>query len=283
MKSHKIIWLSTGLIVVLVFGLSFISPTPLLPSEDKNPALETGEYEKLVRQLKSQLPKDWRVRRNRTQQLVESLAAFNSQPEMENEYTWFAYGLVMFYRDEDREKALHAFDQSVQINPNWIWSRELKAIVLFRMGDREGAKTEFDRVAQLAPNWSRIFSDKAILHRLDGELVQAEEYALQALEMDENNPLVHYNYGVVKDFGGNRLEARGYYERALAMDNDLPAAYYNLACGYAMEENEEKALHLLTQSIERERAFYLEADKDQDFDLIRGRDAFQQLMNKYRP
>jgi tetratricopeptide (TPR) repeat protein len=283
MQSHKFIWLSTGLIVVLALGLSLRSTTPVEPVEINQPPSDTAIQEDLIRQLKIQLPKDWRVRRSKTQYLVEQLASLNVRSETENEFTWFAQGLVMFYREENWEKALNAFNKSVQINPDWIWSRELKAIVLFRMGDREQAKIEFDRIVQLAPNWSRSYSDKAILHRLDGELAEAEEYALQALEMDENNPLVHYNYGVVKDFGGNRMEARAYYEHALSLDRDLPAAYYNLACGYAVDGHENEALRLLAESIELERAFYREAAKDEDFDSIRSGEGFQELMGKYRP
>lgn len=226
----------------------------------------------------TQLELDPRLRLNKTRSLVESVAGQESLRASGLAEAWYAYGLRLFYRDEDLEGAERAFAEASRLKPEWAWPHNTLGIVRFTMGKHEEALASFERALELAPGWSRPHSDLAILYRRAGNLDAARHHIELALELEPNDPMNWFNRAVVLDTEGNHDAARQMYEAVLREIPGLPHAIYNLSCSYAREGDAETAVPLLAEAIEKIPVFRLEARDDPDFDPIRDDAAFFDLV-----
>ncbi|MCY7282907.1 MAG: tetratricopeptide repeat protein, partial [Cyanobacteria bacterium CAN_BIN43] len=86
------------------------------------------------------------------------------------------------------------------------------------------------------------------------------------------------NRGLSLSALGRYEEAIASYDRSIAIKPDDASAFYNKACCYGLQNQVELAVDFLQQAIELDPQCKDMAKTDTDFELIRGSDRFQALI-----
>jgi tetratricopeptide (TPR) repeat protein len=241
------------------------------------------ERDRRVAEMKELLETDWRIRRARTREVVDSVSLYAQHPTLGSAETFFALGLVRMYKQFDPAGAEGALRKAIKLDPDWSWSRDLLGVVLYSGGDRETGLRYLNDAMALDPDWSRPHSDLAILYRLEEKWDLALKHAHIAINMDPDHPIPYYNYGVILYRMGRRDEAQRQFEHVLELNSNLPAPYYNIACGFARSGRLAEALEFLAIAIEMDPAFYEETLNDPDFDGVRSDPRLVEFLDKHHP
>lgn len=282
--SHKTIWVITGVFVLTACIVLSIRSRPLGAGDRPGTRdLAVQERDRKVAEMKELLETDWRIRRARTRQVVESVSLYTQHPTLQSADTFFALGLVRMYKLSDPAGAEQALDAAIALDPEWSWSHDLLGVVLYTQGDHAAGLESLNHAMILDPEWSRPHSDLAILYRLDEQWDLAMKHAHIAIEMDFDHPIPYYNYGVILYRMGQRAEAQKQFEYVLELNADLPAPYYNIACGFARSGQLAEALEYLAIAIELDPAFYEETLNDPDFDGVRSDPLFVDFLDRHHP
>lgn len=278
-NSQRIIWTITGGAVALALVLLAVRMTQAVFESAAARRTAAEERDGRIQIMVALLERDPRVRRPPTQRAVEAVARFTENAGHASAEAFYALGLRLYYGERDYMGAEEAFRKAVELQPEWSWSHNLLAILLFDIGREDEAHEAWQQAMRLSPEWSRPHSDMAIMYRKADRMDAAVIEVLEALELNPEGPVTHYNYGVILDVLGNHKEARTRYEKVLELDPSLPAPHYNLACSYAREGDLTKALPYLERAISLDEAFRKDAAKDPDFDPVREEEAFVRFMH----
>jgi tetratricopeptide (TPR) repeat protein len=283
-SSHKTIWVVTGVFVLTACVVLLIRSLPL-GAGDKPGTQDFAiqERDRQIAEMEELLETDWRIRRTRTRDVVDSVSQYAQHPTLGSAEAFFALGLVRMYKLYDAEGAEKALRSAIERDPEWSWSHDLLGVVLYSNGNHEGGLEFLEHAMALDPEWSRPHSDLAILFRLDEEWDLALEHAHIAIDMDPDHPIPYYNYGVILYKMGRHSEAQKQFEHVLELNSDLPAPYYNIACGFARSGQLAEALEYLAIAIELDPAFYEETLNDPDFDTVRSDPLLVEFLDKHHP
>ncbi len=283
MIAYKSIWrvVAAAAVVALVLAtLRFSRVREGGPASPQSPeAHQNREIETMLRLLL----RDPRVRRPQTQRQVEKVAGFVETGASPAAETYYALGLLRYYGEKNFDEAEKAFRKAIARDPIWSWAQNGLAILLFDTGREDEADAAWAEAMRLDPQWSRPYSDRAILYRRAERMDEAIREVEKALVLDPGGAITHYNYAVLLDVQGQHAAARERYLKVVDLDPDLPAPHYNLACGYAREGDLDQALPHLKTAISLNEAFRDEAQRDPDFDEVRTKDAFRQLLEQTVP
>ncbi|MEQ9354179.1 tetratricopeptide repeat protein [Coleofasciculus chthonoplastes] len=175
-------------------------------------------------------------------------------------HTFLSQGIAWFQQGDYR-RAIAAFNQALQINPDLVQAYHYRGMSHYCQGDALGAIGDFDQVLRLDPQNAQAYSDRGlILATLNDRWGAMQDYN-QALQLDPNYAKGYLNRSMLRlaleDYDGaiadcdqvirmNPNLAEGYLnrgiarfeleayqdaivdcDRALAINPNLAAAYFN--------------------------------------------------------
>lgn len=145
------------------------------------------------------------------------------------------------------DKALEDYNMSITLNPDYAYAYLGKGDMLMRKGMQEDAMVAYRKVIELdtIPNNS-----------------SCAMYAFLAL--------------------GEKDKAIDFMNRVLANDSTYCGNYYDGACFYSRLGDIDKSLYYLRKALEGGFRRFNHIMSDDDLDIIRERDEFKSLMDKYK-
>ena len=150
--------------------------------------------------------------------------------------------------DERVERAHHAIDQALAINPEY----EAALVVMARIEmDYEwnfaAANEYLDRALDISPNDARILLPAARLNRVFGRLDEAIQLTRRAVDLDPVSPTNHYALGIYLHISNHTQEGIDQLRTALALSPTMSLVRFDLGMMLLARGDEEAALEMVEQ------------------------------------
>ena len=120
---------------------------------------------------------------------------------------------VIHLENKEYDKALEHFNQSIELNPDFVIPYHNRAITYKKLGEYDKAELDFYRALELNDSIQQIYFGKAKLMELKGDIRSAKSYYKNASE-NEFYPEASVNYAVL-------LKTSGEYTKAMIEINCL--------------------------------------------------------------
>ena len=177
--------------------------------------------------------------------------------------TFFNLGVEAMRRGEP-ERALEAFEKTLETEPNDAVSHYNVGMVLLELGKREEAEEHVRRATELDPDYRNAHFNLAVLLSQRGEHQEAARHFQRAAEIDPDDPRAQVRWAEALARLGEEERAIQMLERVLEIDPALVLARLSLATLQAdvgqldaAEENLRKILALAPGAVEeRSKAHY---------------------------
>lgn len=181
----------------------------------------------------------------------------------------------------NKARSLELLKSLTQEHPNDINALTFYANTLRDMQQKEEAATVFQRILKLEPkNIPATLNYASLLYGLNRP-AEADTYIAKAVNSGEMKANDFSQLGFSMLVLNKNKEAALYYEKAISL-RPRNVDYYNLACAYAKQNEKEKAVAALSNSIKEGYGTRQQIESDTDFDLVRGDERFKQLVNSIR-
>jgi tetratricopeptide (TPR) repeat protein len=176
------------------------------------------------------------------------------------------------------EEALANFDAAVQHKPDdhSVWNNRGNA--LGDLGRYEEALANYDAALLHKPEHHKAWYNRGLalsdLGRYEEAIASYDAAVLHKPDKHE----AWYNRGNALVKLGRYEEAIASYDAAVQHQPDYPAAWYNKACAYGLLGQIDKAISDLKAAVSLDPKYREMAKTDADFDVIRGDDSFQTII-----
>ncbi|MBW7864097.1 MAG: tetratricopeptide repeat protein [Candidatus Hydrogenedentes bacterium] len=191
---------------------------------------------------------------------------------------WYVLA-VQYQREGSPGEAERLYRRAAVLAPDWSWPPAALGSLIGRdMGRLDEAEQALRLAVALDPDWARPHNSLAVVLRLQGRFAEAEGSAVRALELAPDDIAAQNNYANLLVQLGRLDEAEAHYLAARALDPENAKPAYNLACLYSLMGREEEALENLALAAGRSDALRRDALTDPDFDNIRHRPEFGEIV-----
>ena len=149
---------------------------------------------------------------------------------IDNERTaeaWFSVGYLISSKNNDSERAIEAYDKSIELNPNLYTTYNNRGNEKNNLGQYESAITDFDKALTLNPDSAAAYNNRG---RANAKLNQYESAIAdfnKAIALKPNNAAAYNNRGSAKFDLGQYNSAIADYDTALDLKSDHTKAYRN--------------------------------------------------------
>lgn len=112
---------------------------------------------------------------------------------------------------------------------------------------------------------------------------EAKQYLQQAYNLDSSGYAPAHNLGLAYHAQAQYSRAIYYLQKAIINDPEKNKAYYELAASYSLSGQPEQAILYIRQAIQRGYKNYKTLLDDPDFETLRNRKGFQDILDQYIP
>jgi tetratricopeptide (TPR) repeat protein len=113
------------------------------------------------------------------------------------------------------DQAISPLGKSIELSPDYIWSRNLRGIILAKRGDFDSAEAAFEK----------------------------------AINVDPDNVMPYFNYGVLLYENGRYRDAEKQFNTSLAMNSNLAVAHYFLGLVFQRTNKPDKAMEAFEKAL----------------------------------
>ena len=212
-------------------------------------------------------------------QYKEAIDAFTHAIHYKQGYheAWYNKGNALFNLGQYKE-AIGAFTYAIHYKQGYHEAWYNQGTALAKLGDYQKAIDAFNQAIHYKQDDHEAWNNKGnVLHELKQYDKAIDSYE-QALKHKPDLYEAWYNRGNVLAELERYNDAIDSYEQALKHKPGLYEAWYNKARCYGLQGKVEEAIKNLQQAIELDPKYREMAKTDADFDLIRGDDRFQALI-----
>jgi len=154
----------------------------------------------------------------------------------------YAQFCAEYFQSQQWESALTNCNRAIELNPNSVGSRYIRAVVLRNLERLEESLAEFERVLELEPIHESAMQNAGYLSAKLGQDDQAREYYSNYLELNPANSQVRMSVAYDLADAGDPLGAMQLLEEGLELDaenTDLLTRHAGFAYAAAQELNSE--------------------------------------------
>jgi tetratricopeptide (TPR) repeat protein len=182
------------------------------------------------------------------------------------------------------DQAIAALDRAMRSDPFNAETYNNAAAAFMQKRQFGRAEELLANCLQIRPGYAIAEFNLGLLYILWGRYDDALGFLQEALQKMPGNPALMNNIAVCHIRLGRQGEARVLLLQLVEASPSTPVAYFNLAITHALDENVEETLRWLRLGAERcspaECQTYL---GDADFDRVRNRPEFQELLRTLMP
>ena len=187
------------------------------------------------------------------------------------------YGIMPKHTEGIQIESLKSPSGIVQVDSNQIDSPLRDAEVKPADFETQSAILRYTDILEKTPDQMDAYVKLAKLYYVRRDYDQAQQIYTRALRYFKNDARLLNNMGSVLIAKGEIESAIEYFMRAHKVSKEFVEPVYNLACAYARQGDESKALHYLKSAIELNAQVKLWAADDPDFSLLHNNSAFDEL------
>jgi tetratricopeptide (TPR) repeat protein len=211
----------------------------------------------------------------------EAIAAYGRAMELDPKYASPHNGLGNVYRDLGRnEDAIAAYERAIELDPKLAYPHDNLGTVYSSLGRNEDAIAAYERAIELDPKYASPHNGLGVVYQLSKQYGKAEEAFRKAVELDPQSGMCRSSLvGVLRKLGRD-VEA----DEQIKIASELIAkeGAYNRACFEAICGNADEALALLKMALEKREISLEWAERDPDFDSLRGDPRFAELIEEMK-
>ena len=142
------------------------------------------------------------------------------------------------YRKGDRQGAIEAFSQAIELDPNYVEAYYNRGTVRYILGDHKGAIADFNEVLRINPNLFQAYVNRGNARDDSGDSQGAIADYNEAVRINPSDSKAYYNRGVTRSRLGDNKGAIADFNEALRINPNYAKAY-NVR-GYARAELGDK-------------------------------------------
>jgi Flp pilus assembly protein TadD len=277
MKSHRVIWLFTILLVLAAAALAVVR-------QGLFPFRHPPSGEQYVQDAMVRLEHDPAAWERDTQTAVRAAAVAVERGELRSAQAYYVLAL-QYQREHNINAAEALFKRAIAVEPDWNWPYVGLGNLLgrFTMSRTEEAIQALRKAIALDPDWARPHNLLAVVYRLANQLDDAEREALEAVRIDPGDIGSHNNYANLLMARGDFAKAEEHYRIASGLSPEHPKPYYNLACLYSLQGRKAEALTYLAEALERAPNLREDAALDPDLATLRDEPEFRRIVARGEP
>ncbi len=208
----------------------------------------------------------------------EAIAAYSRAIELDPKYAYPHNGLGNVYSDQSRyDEAIAAYSHAIELDPKDA-DPQFWLSVVYQLYDE--AIAAYSRAIELDPKDADPHNGLGIVYQLMKQYEKAEEAFRKAVELDPQRGMCRASLAGLLRKLGREVEAAEQIRiaRELLAKEDT----YNRACLEAICGNVEEALALLRMALEKRDSSPEWAERDPDFDSLRGDPRFAALIEEMK-
>ncbi|KAF5430053.1 Tetratricopeptide (TPR) repeat containing protein [Candidatus Methanophagaceae archaeon] len=150
-----------------------------------------------------------------------------------------------FYQEKKYDLALKAYDEAIELNPDYALAWINRGVALDELGRYKEALTAYKKAIELNPDYAEAWIGRGVAL---GNLGRYEE-ALTA------------------------------YDKAIELKPDYARAWYNKACAYSLKGDKENTLKSLSKATDLDAKYKEMAKKDADFKNLWADEDFKRVVS----
>ena len=131
------------------------------------------------------------------------------------------------YQLKDYQKAIADFNRAIELNPNLAMAYNNRGNARDDLGDKQQAIADYDRAIKLNPNFALAYNNRGLARYDLGDKQEAIADYSRAIELNPNLAEAYYNRGNARSHLGDKQQAIADYNRAIALNPNYADAYYN--------------------------------------------------------
>ena len=144
--------------------------------------------------------------------------------------------------DGQIDQAIAAFDEAIQLNPNYIEAYYRRGVSKIDNGDYEGALADFAIILNLDANSPLGFNGRGIVNGIQGNFEEAIQDFNQAINLNPDYAEAYANRGIVYGNINNIEAALADFSKAIELHPENITNYYYRALAYASLGQTELAI-----------------------------------------
>jgi len=215
----------------------------------------------------------------------EAIAAFQQAIELDPEWAYPHNDLGRVYRDLGRqEEAIAAYQSAIELDPKWAYPHYNLGNVYAALGRHQEAVAAYHKALEigvLPDKGARVYNNLGNVYRDLGQREEAIRAFQRAIELDPTHAYPHDNLGDVYRNIGRHEEAIAEYQRGIELNPTNFVPYFNWALLEAERGNKDAAFEHLERAIELEPEEARRwARETGQFDSIRDAPRFRELVGE---
>ena len=127
------------------------------------------------------------------------------------------------YEKADYQGAIQAFNEAIQLNPNYSEAYNNRGNARFQSGDNEDAIADYNQALRINPNYADAYTNRGTIRSLLGDNQGAIADYNQALRINPNDAQAYNNRGVDRSKSGDNEGAVADFNEALRIDPNYEA------------------------------------------------------------
>jgi len=150
---------------------------------------------------------------------------YNFDYSNDDVYTNLGYS---YLADKENRKAIEAYSQAVDINPNNDIAYYFLGRSHFNLKEYDKAIKAYTTSSELNPQDEYVYKELASIYTYRQEYQKAIEYYEKALEINSQDASIHTKIANIYKIKKDYIEAENYYKQAIELDSENPSKYYDL-------------------------------------------------------
>jgi len=150
----------------------------------------------------------------------------------------------------DYQGTLQAFNQAIQLNPNYAEAYYNRGTTRYELGDKQGAIADYDQALRINPQLSQAYSNRGAARYELGDKQGAVADFNQAFRINPNDAIAYSNRGIARYELGDKQGAIADYNQALRINPKLFKAYLNRGAARLGLEDKQGAIADFNQALQ---------------------------------
>ncbi len=184
------------------------------------------------------------------------------------------------YNTKDYARAIADYDQAIQHDPEYADAYLNRGLTYMAQEEYQHAIADYNQVIALNPDSAIAYNYRGQAYARLQQYARALEDYTQAIMLDPNYAVAYNNRGLCYARMSNHTQAIAEYRLAVIANPRYATAYYNAACAAGLMNNASVACTWLEKAIALNPRYRTLAQRDSDFEYIRGNKKFQALLTE---
>ncbi|HOT91152.1 MAG TPA: tetratricopeptide repeat protein [Anaerolineae bacterium] len=186
----------------------------------------------------------------------------------------------VYYHHKDYARALADYDQAILRDPDYADAYLNRGLTYAAQEEYQHAIADYNQAIALNPENAIAYNYRGQAYMRLQQYAQALEDYTQAVTLDPHYAVAYNNRGLCYVRLKQYAQAIAEYRQAVIANPQYATAYYNAACAAGLMNNASVACTWLEKAIELNPRYRTMAQRDSDFDFIRGNKRFQALLTE---